>query len=277
MSDQSPSSIKLTPEDEAAILQAGSAAEIQQILRARAQAQNLVAPDRYSGDLLPVKQPTEKARPYPHTAFAKSVTIDGKRLVAEAPTEAEAQAKLDDMVRAAMSQPSPPARDPRTGKFVSRQPAQQQTQQEIEAESLRVYEKTRLEQQFRLGEITAEEYLARTHAVDNYLAARGVDVDELAATGSAAFEQSWVQATEAFLNSPEGADWPGGENMREAIAQVIAEENWIDADDKQAALAEAWKFMKFQKAYSKATTREEMDRALDVYRPSGGMFDVRHS
>ena len=56
--------------------------------------------------------------------------------------------------------------------------------------------------------------------------------------------QSWAQATEAFLNGP-GADWPGGAQNLQIIGMEIASHpELINAEDKVAALAQAYQYMK---------------------------------
>ena len=58
------------------------------------------------------------------------------------------------------------------------------------------------------------EYLQESGAIDEYLENAGVPLEELKNAvedkHTEQFTQSWASATEEFLHSPAGADWPGG-------------------------------------------------------------------
>lgn len=94
-----------------------------------------------------------------------------------------------------------------------------------------------LEMQFRNGQITAAEYLDKSGAVDDVLAARGISTDKL-------FEQSWADATQEFLNSEVGADWPGGERNKTLVGNILAQLGLVNSTDKVAALQQAYDYMK---------------------------------
>jgi hypothetical protein len=70
----------------------------------------------------------------------------------------------------------------------------------------------------RQGTITTAEYLARTHAVEDALAAKGVD---LARVSGEQFTQDWATAGAEFRNSESGVDWPGGAKNQELIGMEI--------------------------------------------------------
>ena len=53
--------------------------------------------------------------------------------------------------------------------------------------------------------------------------------------------QSWEQATQEFLQSPEGASWPGGNRNVELIGKILLQENLMEAEDKTAALVAAYR------------------------------------
>ena len=59
-----------------------------------------------------------------------------------------------------------------------------------------------------------------------------------------AYVQDWASATEAFLNSPFGEDWPGGARNLKLISQTIQQMGLEDAADKTAALRDAYAEMK---------------------------------
>jgi hypothetical protein len=93
----------------------------------------------------------------------------------------------------------------------------------------------------RRGEISPAKYLERTHAIEDYLAAQGVDVAQIS---SEQFEQSWAQAGETFRSSAAGNDWPGGKKNQELIGLEITALGLADAPDKVAALAQAYERLK---------------------------------
>ena len=113
------------------------------------------------------------------------------------------------------------------------QVVRQKTQAEIERE---ISDRAELDLQFRRGQLTTEEYLTRTNAIGEFLAARGFDLDAAAA---AQVQQGWKEAVETFLQTtPEGRVWRGGmKNLQQA--QILLEAHgWTDGidGDKVAAL-----------------------------------------
>jgi hypothetical protein len=104
-----------------------------------------------------------------------------------------------------------------------------------------IYDRTQLDQQFKLGQLTTAEYLDRTNAIGEYLASQGVDVAKLSQEQA---NESWAAATETFLNSAAGADWPGGTKNRALLGDKLAALGLVDAEDKVAALAQAYETLK---------------------------------
>jgi hypothetical protein len=117
------------------------------------------------------------------------------------------------------------------------------------------------------GEITIEQYMDRTHAIDTYLAEKGFDVE---AAGAQQFEQSWATATQEFLNNtPEGQSWKGGQKNLEIIGNLIQSHGLVDAQDKVAALramaAEMRaKGLEFDGDYTPQQVNEMTDKATPV-------------
>jgi hypothetical protein len=117
----------------------------------------------------------------------------------------------------------------------------------------------------RRGEISPAEYLERTHAIEDYLAAQGVDVAQIS---SEQLEQSWAQASEVFRNSPAGADWPGGTKNQELIGLEITAMDAINAQDKVAALGAAYARLKSKgMLFESDHTPEEMKALTDKMSP----------
>ena len=171
------------------------------------------------------------------SVYSRTETLGGREFT----FEAESQAELDQMVlnayRVASAVSEPQAVEDVVDPAVARA-----------AEEAEIARKSELELKFRRNEITTQEYLEQTGAVAEYLASQGVPVDALKKTVEAqelhAVEQSWGEAVEAFLHSPAGADWPGGDNNKDMIGLQISALGLIDATDKVGALAQAYQVMK---------------------------------
>jgi len=111
----------------------------------------------------------------------------------------------------------------------------QKTQAEIERE---ISDRAELDLQFRRGQLTTQEYLQRTNAIGEFLAARGFDVD---AAAQAQANAEWAQATEEFLaTTPE---WRGGSRNMQQIGTIVLARGWDNAENKVAALRAAFKEM----------------------------------
>ena len=83
-----------------------------------------------------------------------------------------------------------------------------------------------------------------TDPVAAYLTQQGISMDALKDISRKRFEGSWADATVQFLNSENGADWPGGAENLQRIGEVIHAQNLIDAPDKVSALTQAYEIMK---------------------------------
>jgi hypothetical protein len=93
----------------------------------------------------------------------------------------------------------------------------------------------------RTGTITTAQYLERTHAIEDALAAKGVN---LARVSGEQLSQDWAQAGAEFRNSPAGESWPGGTKNQELIGLEVVAMGLVDAEDKVAALAQAYENLK---------------------------------
>jgi len=114
-----------------------------------------------------------------------------------------------------------------------------------------VSDRAELELQFKRGDINAKQYLEQSGAIKDYLEEQGVPLSELKSAiqenRGRGFEQSWSDATQEFLNSAAGADWPGGERNKEILGMTIAGLGLVDADNKLAAITQAYESMKASK------------------------------
>lgn len=117
-----------------------------------------------------------------------------------------------------------------TGKFVQQDSAEIQipdTEQEMTAALADARQKV------QLGTLTAEEFL---------------ELKQEFAT-SVQNTQEWAEAVQTFLQSPAGADWPGadfegGAMNLQTMQATLAAHDMLDAEDKVAAIAGIWNYMK---------------------------------
>jgi hypothetical protein len=277
------SAIPVDAELEAAIKTSDFEA-IKGLMRQKAEEAGLITRDIYSGDPIPVDQPAPKKH-------AVVLTIRGKKHVVEANSPDELKtaeiALLERELGASQeSQQSEQSTEhPRgdDGRFQNREDGEAQAAPDA-GEQQRTLELHELETKFRLGQIDTATYLRDSGALDEYLSSKGIDVNAVAQERA---NEEWSSAVETFLNSEAGSTWPGGaDNLR--VAQEIAEQNphLADYPDKVQALAEIYEFMKANnlvkenpaltahKKLASAQTQEELNDALNAFRPSGsGMWN----
>jgi hypothetical protein len=233
------SSIRITPEIEEA-LKTASFEEIKSIMSRASVEQGLVTPDRFDPNVL---IPTEQATvPHPHR-FAKNVTVDGVKHVIEGDSELDLTRKETEFYRQQMQQPTATrtevTRDEQ-GRFTS--PADQGRTDE------NVFAKAELELKFKRGEVSTSDYLEQSGAMEQYLAKQGIPLEELRASveekQGERMVQSWQEATQAFLNSPEGRSWPGGQENLKKVGEIIEQQGWQDEADKVSVLTAAYRQMR---------------------------------
>jgi hypothetical protein len=219
------SRIKLTAEQTAKVATMRPD-EMKEFFRDVAVAQGLVTRDLDPHLLVEVENP-----PAQPTRFAKRVLVDGGQTkIFEGNSELELERAIGDYFR------SLEASKEEESATAQRTAAATPTAEEIAA-------KVELELKFKRGEITTEQYLNESGAVGNYLREQGIDLESLRSTTDQHFEQSWADATDEFLNSPEGSAWPGGPNLK-VMGDLLAANNLESADDKVGALKACFQFMK---------------------------------
>jgi len=222
------SAIKVTKTLEEQIAAASSQAEVQAILRQAALAQHVVVPDAFDPNVLHQVEPGTAPR-----KFAQTVEIGGVKRIFEGNSELEVAQQVNEFMRQTFAQPAAtmqqndPTRDER-GRFVSAEEA---------------VAKAELELKFKRGEIDTATYLAQSGAIESYLATQGIDPDALREVSGQKFQNSWADATSTFLNSPEGADWPGGQENVKIAGQLLEEHGLVDNPSAET-LASVWKYMK---------------------------------
>jgi hypothetical protein len=214
--------------------------------------------------------------------FAKTIIVDGQKHILEATSPEELLNAESAFLRQALEQGNnnEQARDAQ-GRFV-----REQTPEEKAAGELEVSKRADLELAWKRGDITAEQYLEKSGAINTYLTEHGMNPDALATVSDAIYQNTWQAATEQFLNSEAGADWPGGADNLALAAQILEQSPELMKQPSAEALATVWQYIKennlalpnpeteAHNAISEANSVESIREALG--RPSSsGMFDYR--
>jgi hypothetical protein len=232
--------LKLTPEQEEKVWGMDTES-MKQFFHDLAVEQGLAVPDVMNPSLLlPVAEPAAaavKETPAAKEVFTSTEIIGGKEFTFTAGSQQELDNAITNAYRVAVeiAPPAGQARDAQ-GRFVS---AQDQGRADEEAA-----QRAELEQEFRLGLITAEQFVEKSGVLSQYLGERGIDVAEIQEAQDRRREQSWKEASAEFVKTPEGSAWPGGAKNLEILGSKILALGLADADDKVAALAQAYADMK---------------------------------
>jgi hypothetical protein len=265
------SPVLITPEIEKALQSASSMEEVKSIMRDAALNQDLVKADHYDPYVL-----TEKK-------LARTVNVAGEKHRIEALTEAELARAEADLWRQASSAngPAPPAaavaaqqsRD-RAGRFLPAQSAAK-TPRQIEQESA---DRAQLDMQLKLGQIDAATYLDRSGAIANYLEKRGVDLESIKMQqandrAGREFEQSWAEATETFLHSSGGADWPGGDANRDRLGAIINANPEFFNNPSVETLTKVFEFMKANNLL--VLTPEQEKQRSEAYKTANSFSEIQ--
>jgi hypothetical protein len=193
-------------------------------------------------------------------SVAREVVIDGVKHRLEAPDEASLVKAETELYRAALAKTTTTdqQRDSQ-GRFTA-----QQTQEEIEAEALRV-----------AALDPAAVALAPT--VKAVLESQGISVDDLKSfteqKRGERFAAEWAAAGEAFRNSPAGENYPGGTENQRILGEIIVENGLMNAENKADAIAQAYAYMcehglvaatdEEKAAAAKKSEAEEIQNAAD--------------
>jgi len=171
--------------------------------------------------------------------FSRTETIGGREFSFEAATELELERQVNNAYKVAAGLQVPQVVEPVVDPAVAAAAAEKAATERAAAQA-------DLELKFKRGEVSTQEYLEQSGAVKDYLEKQGVPLDELRAsveqTRQRTYEQSWADATTAFLKS--GSDWPGGEKNKKLLGLKIQELGLLDATDKVAAIQQAYAALK---------------------------------
>jgi len=198
------SRIKVDAALEEQIHDATNVEQLKAILREQALAQHLYVPDALNASVL---HEVDVAAP----RFAKTVEIGGVKHVIEGASELEVEQKLGEFYRTTFQQPAETTEQARNerGQFTAAQGKID------EAEQLEVLAKAELELKFKRGELSTDDYLTQSGAIERHLAEQGVSMESLRDASANQLRASWEQATSEFQQTEEGRRWPGGpENFR---------------------------------------------------------------
>jgi hypothetical protein len=218
------------------VREARSADEVAQIFRDAYVEQGLATNNDYDPSIY---TPTARSEQPAPTRYAKTLTVDGTKYLLESDSEQGLVQKEIAFYRSLQTQTTTTevARDDQ-GRFTTER-ARGRADENLVA-------KSELELKFKRGEISTEEFLAQSGAIESYLSAQGVELEDLKSVvqekQDTRLVQSWQEATEEFLNGP-GSSWIGGaENLR-IIGQIIQKQGWENTPDKVAALTAAYRHM----------------------------------
>jgi hypothetical protein len=244
--------VVMTPELQAAINSAVSATDLRGMFIAEAEKQlatktqldaDQEAATQAAAAKVAADQAAAEAAEKANQTFTRTEVIGGKEFHFEAASELEIERQVLNAYKVAYNVQQPVERV---------EPVIDQAAQAAAAEA-EVLAKADLERKFRLGEISAADYIQQSGAVNDYLATQGLSVETLKTVveknRTDSEVQSWASASDEFRNSSVGGDWPGGEKNRMLLGDKLAAMGLTDATDKVAALAQAWQAMKSTGAY----------------------------
>jgi hypothetical protein len=173
--------------------------------------------------------------------FSRTEKIGGRDFLFEAGSEIELERMINNAYKVAYAVTGTEETAPYVDPAVAAAAAQKAAEEEAVA-------RVELETKFKRGDISTAEYLEQSGAVKDYLQKQGVPLESLRdavnQNQATAETQSWADATQVFLNSSAGSDWPGGENNLEIIGLKLQALHLENATDKVAALAQAYASMK---------------------------------
>ena len=139
-------------------------------------------------------------------------------------------------------------------------------------------ERVELELKFKRGEISTDEYLAQSGAIERHLASQGLSLEALRAATDRGLINDWESATDEFLQSEAAADWPGGEANQAILGKIL-----IDMGAAEYPSAEnmrrAYEFMRENnlvvatpesdafKRIDAAESRDELEKVISTLSP----------
>jgi hypothetical protein len=169
--------------------------------------------DRDTGQFVrretPAQNPPEKQEPTEEKKFTKTIEINGTEFTFEGATELEVETAVRNAYEIAS-----------------------------------VFE--RHQQQSRVVEPTNLDGIADPikRAVAEIMVEQGFNPEVQARAQDEQYMADWASATQVFLNGPLGSSWPGGQKNLEIISMTLQKLGLTEAEDKVAALGQAYAEMK---------------------------------
>jgi hypothetical protein len=167
-----------------------------------------------------------------------------------------------------MQPPSEPVQRDDKGRFVA-----------TEAQGPTAEQKADLLLRFQLGQLSVEDYLEQSGEMSAYLEQQGIrgGTEGVKQAVAEQYKQSWEEATAEFLKS---SDWPGGSQNLEIIGLKLSQLGLVDAEDKVAALTQAYEAMKksgtiFQEKPAPVTAPTATDAVTDAVNSARSFEDIR--
>jgi hypothetical protein len=207
------SRIKVDAALEEQIHDATNVEQLKAILREQALAQHLYVPDQLNSSVLHEVDPGTPRR------FAKTVEIGGIKKTFEGDSELEVEREYGAFLKETFSQPVETTEQPRNerGQFTAEQGKIDEAQQ------LEALAKAELELKFKRGEMSTDDYLTASGAIERHLAEQGVDMEALRDASASKLRQSWEEATQEFQQTEEGRRWVGGKSNFERLGKLLIE------------------------------------------------------
>jgi hypothetical protein len=262
MSTLSPSSIKTTKTLEEQLQGVTNSEQIKEIMKSAALEQNLIHRD-WDPEILVANEPSAAPQ-----KVSKVFVLNGVKHSLTADDEAGLLAQESAIYRAALAQPvatETPIEQPRNdrGQFTAVEPTVTDEQ------------KAALSLQFQLGQISASEYIEQSGAVSDYLEKSGAIEKHIERREQTIQKTGWESATELFLQSDEGASWPGGQDSLARIGQIIEASGLTETPDKLDALKQAYALM--QQEDGEVTARESFDAASQRIGSATSVDEIREA
>jgi hypothetical protein len=241
-----------------------SADEVAQIFRDAYVEQGLATNNDYDPSIY---TPTTRSEQPTPTRYAKTITVDNVKHLIESDSEQGLVQREIEFYRS-LQQPTPTrtevARDADTGRFTTER-AQGRADENLVA-------KAELELKFKRGEIDTATFLAQSGAIENYLEQQGIPLDTLKEVAQERQDtrivQSWQEATQEFLNSPEGRTWPGGQENLKRAGELIQQMGATDVEDKVLTLVKVYRYMRENELLSPNKEADALRRVAEARTPS---------
>jgi trimeric autotransporter adhesin len=238
---------------------AATAAETQTAVDAKAAADAQAAKTAADAEAVKVAEAAKTAAAAP-VLLTRTENIGGAEIEFTGATESEIDKLIINALKVAAALPH------QTEQQIAAVDPQVAAAKAREAEEASAVARAELDLKFKRGEISASEFIEQSGAVKDYLEKQGIPLESLRASvereQGKVYEQTWAEATTAFLATPFGATWPGGDRNQQLIGMKLIELGLSDATDKVAAIATAYKAMQDSKLIFPPDPKPETEKVV---------------